>query len=190
MTFINIGCRAECMSMNFIEQSALWVLVISVSPQKIQRRKIVFFSSFWVLWCECPGLSACTQVCLCVCVCVFCFSARRCLRLSVPHFTAGTAASSPASTWQWSAGSRLCRTTNACNPKRRSTKRKTKPGPLWSNCIRYRELNACTVHVLVHSIAPSTCRRAEFTCSYMLRILWIGRNKWRKTQMLTGYEQK
>lgn len=162
----------------------------SFSPENSEKKNcFLFFLLSTLMWVS-GFICLHTGMLVCVCVCVFCFSARRCLRLSVSHFTAGTAASSPASTWQWSAGSRLCRTTNACNPKRRSTKRKTKPGPLWSNCIRYRELNACTVHVLVHSIAPSTCRRAEFTCSYMLRILWIGRNKWRKTQMLTGYEQK
>lgn len=51
-------------------------------------------------------------------------------------------------------------------------------------------LKLASVHVSVHSSSPSNCTGAEFTCSYMLSVLWIEHNRWKKTQMLTGYEQK
>lgn len=135
------------------------VLVISLTS--IFPGKFSFFSPFWVLQCEFLGIF-CLHVCTLVYVfcLVPCWLCQRCLRLSVCWFVAGTVVSSPASTWQWNAGNRRCRTTNGCNPKWKSMKRKKKPGLLWSNYIRYCEFKAC-IRARVSSTPMLTLSAAE-----------------------------
>lgn len=103
-------------------------------------------------WCECQCIF-CLHARLCVFCLVSCWLCQRCLRLSVCWFVADTAASSPASTWQWNAGNKRCRTTNGCNPKWKSMKKKKKLGPLWSNYIRYCEFKAC----IAARVGPLQC---------------------------------
>lgn len=127
----------------------------------------------WYFVFPCMHTCACVLFSVVLCVSDMCKVDCTCL--------AGTVASFPASTWQWNVGNRHCRTTNGCSPKWRSMKKKKKLGPLWSNYIRYCGLKLTLLHMFVHSNAPSICRRAKFTYSYMLFILWIERNKWKNT---------
>ena len=131
MTFIKMGCNTECLPAYF----------------KVLGELLNNFTNFSFLFLCLFHLNTMVWICACVFLCVT-FSAL----FIVPEvsegclcagFVLGTAASSPASIWQWNVGNRRCRTTNVCNPKWRSTKRKKNPGPLWSNYIRYCEFEAC-----------------------------------------------
>lgn len=102
---------------------------------------VCFFISVW----ESRWKSGCfcLHVCTCECLCSVLCSVQVVVR-NVCTCLAGMAESSPASTWQWNAGNRRCRTTNGCRPKWRSMKRKKKPAPLWSSYTRYCRFKSCT----------------------------------------------